>query len=91
MVIAWKRAVLFGSRARGDFRPDADYDIAVFLHAPDDWFDEVARLATIGTDILMETGAVISAKPFPAGAHGDSSPLMRVIQRQGRALRAARA
>ena len=53
--------------------------------------DEVARLATIGTDILMETGAVISAKPFPAGSHGDSSLLMRVIQRQGRALRAARA
>ncbi len=26
-----ERVVLFGSRARGDFRPDSDYDVAVFL------------------------------------------------------------
>ncbi|MBI5012058.1 MAG: nucleotidyltransferase domain-containing protein, partial [Methylocystis sp.] len=26
-----ERAVLFGSRARGDARPDSDYDVAVFL------------------------------------------------------------
>ena len=25
------RIVLFGSRARGDARPDSDYDVAVFL------------------------------------------------------------
>jgi predicted nucleotidyltransferase len=47
-----ERAVLFGSRARGDFRPDPDYDIAVFIRDPDAWFDEVVRLADLGTDIL---------------------------------------
>ena len=54
-----ERAVLFGSRARGEARPDSDYDIAVFIRAPDRWFDEVVRLAGLGTDILMDTGAVI--------------------------------
>jgi predicted nucleotidyltransferase len=75
-----ERAVLFGSRARGDFRPDSDYDIAVFIRDPDAWFDEVVRLADLGTDILMDTGAVISAKPFPAGAYNEPLPLMKAIR-----------
>ena len=78
-----ERAVLFGSRARGDFRRDSDYDIAVFLRGSGGWFEEVVRLADITTDILLDTGAVISAKPFPAGAYNQSLPLMRTIQREG--------
>ena len=78
-----ERAVLFGSRARGEARPDSDYDVAVFIREPDRWFDEVIRIASLGTDILMDTGAVISAKPFPAGAYNEPVPLMREIQREG--------
>jgi predicted nucleotidyltransferase len=81
-----ERAVLFGSRARRDFRPDSDYDVAVFIRDPDAWFDEVVRLADLGTDILMDTGAVISAKPFRAGAYNDPLPLMREIMSEGRDL-----
>ncbi|MEJ0016493.1 MAG: nucleotidyltransferase domain-containing protein [Acetobacteraceae bacterium] len=78
-----ERAVLFGSRARGDFQPDSDYDIAVFIRNPDAWFDEVVRLAELGTDILLDTGAVISAKPFHAGAYHQSLPLMDAIRSEG--------
>jgi predicted nucleotidyltransferase len=78
-----ERVVLFGSRARGDFRADSDYDVAVFIRDFDGWLDEVIRLADLGTDILMDTGAVISAKPFRAGAYKDPLPLMRAIRREG--------
>jgi len=78
-----ERAVLFGSRARGDARPDSDYDVAVFIRELDGWLDEVIRLAHLGTEILLDTGAVISAKPFRAGAYNEALPLMQEIQREG--------
>ncbi len=81
-----ERAVLFGSRARGEERPDSDYDVAVFLKGSDGWFEEIIRLASLTTDILMETGAVISAKPFLSGRYEQTSPVMRAIQREGQVL-----
>jgi predicted nucleotidyltransferase len=78
-----ERAVLFGSRARGDARPDSDHDVAVFIHEPDRWLNEAIRLADLGTNILLDTGAVISAKPFRAGAYNEAQPLMREVQREG--------
>jgi hypothetical protein len=55
----------------------------VFIRAPDGWFDEVVRLADRATDILLDTGAVISAKPFRADACDEPRPLMREIRRDG--------
>nr|WP_294548483.1 nucleotidyltransferase domain-containing protein [uncultured Rhodopila sp.] len=77
------RVVLFGSRARGDWRPDSDYDIAVFLKKPAGLWDELGRLAHITTDILHDTGALISAKPFGADVYQDRSPLMQEIRTDG--------
>ena len=78
-----ERVVLFGSRARGDAQPDSDYDVAVFLYDPGELWDDLGHLAHITTDILFDTGAVISAKPFPAGAYKELSPLMREIRADG--------
>ena len=78
-----ERIVLYGSRARGDARPDSDYDIAVFLKDPGTFSDEIDRLADIETDILYKSGAVINAMPYPAGAYHEQRSLMREIRREG--------
>src|ERR1700710_2802303 len=78
-----ERAVLFGSRARGDARPDSDYDVAVFLRDYGGLWNELQPLGEITTAILMDTDAVISPKPFPAGAYGDRTLLMGEIRREG--------
>jgi len=77
------RAVLFGSRARGDARPDSDYDVAVFLTKTEGLWRESGRLADIGSTILADTGAIVNALPFPVEAYEARTPLMSELRRDG--------
>ncbi|MCK5102046.1 MAG: nucleotidyltransferase domain-containing protein [Cyclobacteriaceae bacterium] len=53
-------AFLFGSRARGDFKPDSDWDILILVDNPivtnelDDWFRDKLY------DIELDSGQIIS-------------------------------
>ncbi len=78
-----ERVVLFGSRARGDAKPDSDYDVAVFIRDTGTFTDDSARLAVVSTDILLDMGAVISATPFPSGAYRERTGFMHELRKDG--------
>jgi uncharacterized protein len=81
-----ERVVLFGSRARGNAQPDSDYDVAIFLNGmngPSDRWAELHKLADLRVKFIDETGAFFDAKPYPADAYRDLSPLMHEIRREG--------
>ncbi len=81
--VAW-RAWCCSARARGDARPDSDYDIAVLLREMPDRFAELHRLADVSTDILYDTGEVVNALPYRADDYSDPRiPLMHEIRREG--------
>jgi predicted nucleotidyltransferase len=59
------RAILFGSRARGAFRPDSDVDLAVLLQGhPGQRMDAALDMAGIAFDVLLETGVLVEALPL---------------------------
>ena len=60
-----RQAWLFGSRARGDYRPDSDLDIAVLLDGPRASFLPVKlALDDLAFDVLLETGVHIQPLPL---------------------------
>lgn len=57
-------AALFGSRARSNFRPDSDADVAVFLPgATGKFVSTKLAMADFAFDVLLETG--IRIQPLP--------------------------
>lgn len=87
-----KGIYLFGSRARGDHRPESDADIAVVLIDGDwDTWHEKMQLADLSYDFLIATGAEVQGWPIRDSACADPSTctnpaLIRAIQRDGRRL-----
>ena len=78
-----ERVVLFGSRARGDHRPDSDYDVALFLREKADFGRESKILADIEIEIELDTGAVINALPLSEGSYRSRTIFMAELRRDG--------
>ena len=83
---------LFGSRARGDHRPDSDADVAVVLNEKVEgvltYLDELSEDAI---SVLLERGLYIEPWPLDAGALKEpdrywAPTLSRAVLREGIAI-----
>ncbi len=81
-----KQVLLYGSRARGDFREDSDYDVLIVLEEPFHWWDEVKRLGDISWRITSDTGAVPSLKPVAPSELERRTGFMHNVRREARLL-----
>jgi predicted nucleotidyltransferase len=57
--IKLERAILFGSRARGEHRPDSDADVALVLHEHGNDGKTLMMLAGIAWYVFLDTGIMI--------------------------------
>ena len=84
-----KGVLLFGSRARGDHRPDSDADVAVFVDRVDDPVSEQLTLVDDSYPILFDTGLHIQPWVFDGDAllhphqPNEEIRLLEAIQRDG--------
>jgi len=53
------RAILFGSRARGEHRPDSDADVALILHEHGNDGKTLMRLAELAYYAYLDTGIMV--------------------------------
>lgn len=83
-----ERVLLYGSRARGDYGPDSDADVAVILrYGADDW-KLLWMLTGLAYDVFVDTGIMIQPVPVSsrAWADPDSFPrpsFLRNVAREG--------
>ena len=60
-----REAILYGSRARGDHRPDSDADLAVILRGErGDRYKVSGDMAELEFHVLMETGIMVQGFPL---------------------------
>lgn len=78
-----EQVILYGSRARGDARPDSDYDVAVVMRDYGGTWKEIDALADLGWDFLVEQGYDISALPLSTDEYRRGSILASEIKRDG--------
>ena len=82
------RAILFGSRARGEHKPDSDADLALIMHERGNDGLTFRMLVDLTCDVFDETGIMI--QPLPIAIHDWLHPddflrpgILKTIAREG--------
>ena len=85
----FRRAILFGSHARGTPQEQSDVDVAVVLtDMPDGLIDTTLAMTDIAFDVLLETGIDIQPVPLSEDQwnhpeHHSNPWLVEAIRREG--------
>jgi len=61
-------AILYGSRARGEDRPDSDADLALIIAEGNTDWQLVGTLADLAYDVFLESGILIQPAPVSVNA-----------------------
>ena len=81
------RLMLFGSRARGDFEPDSDVDVAIVLEGPFEYWEELKRSSETVAELCLEEDVVISRILLTREeAEKSRHPVAAAIRREGLAV-----
>lgn len=85
----YTKLILFGSRARGDHKPDSDADVAIVMREPiDNWWPLTQSVGEETYEILLDTGLyiephVIESAEISAPDRASNPQLIREILRDG--------
>jgi predicted nucleotidyltransferase len=75
---------LYGSYARGDFRPDSDVDVLIALEGITNPSQEIDRIGDGVADICLDHNVLIATYPVPEDwLKQRKSPLFENVRREG--------
>src|SRR4030042_1291781 len=80
------KAFLFGSRARGDNRPDSDWDILILINNETVTSEIEDRFRDVLYNIELESGQIISTFIYPKSFWNNIlkySPLYKAVKKEG--------
>jgi len=80
------QAFLFGSRARGDHKPDSDWDIIILVNNQSVTNEIEDRFRDVLYNIELESGQIISTFIYPKSFWDKTlkySPLHKAVEKEG--------